>query len=151
MLNSDGAAVIRNGQIDRIGKTPAESEIDDLVLWLQSQEQNDVFTRSSLSAVYEPAEEFAGVASGVIVLPLQPETKTYILGFRPEAIDKVDWGGDPSGAITFEPDGKTYHPRASFGIWQQSVTKTSVPWNEEELKAAENFRNSLREFILSRS
>jgi len=151
LLNSDGVAIINNGLIETIGKTPSETEIDDLVMWLQSIESPKVFSKNSLSAEYEPAEDFAEVASGVLVLPIQPDKKTYILGFRPEAIEKVQWGGDPSQAVNFEADGKTYHPRASFELWQQSVTKTAIPWNQSEMEAAESLQSSIRDYLLSRA
>ena len=50
----------------------------------------------------------------------------------------------------FEPGGKGYHPRASFAAWQETVKKTSLPWTNEEIEVAENFRNSVIDFILNK-
>ena len=83
-------------------------------------------------------------------MPVQVEKGNFILAFRPEAVKTVHWGGNPSEAVNFEPDGKKYHPRASFKLWQQVVEKTSVPWKKEELEVAERFRNFVVEFALNK-
>ena len=48
--------------------------------------------------------------------------------------------GNPSDAVQFENDGKKYHPRASFRLWQQTVEKTALSWSKEGLKTAERIR-----------
>ena len=103
-----------------------------------------------LPAEFEPALRYAGVASGVLVLPVQPEKGNFILAFRPEAVRKVNWGGNPNEAVQFEADGKKYHPRASFRMWQQTVQHTAIPWKPEELEVAEHFRNFVMEFYLNK-
>src|SRR5207253_3105447 len=74
----------------------------------------------------------------------------FIIAFRSEAIQKVNWGGNPNEAVQFEADGKQYHPRNSFSQWQQTVKHTSIPWKPEEIEVAENFRNFVVEFTLNR-
>ena len=83
-------------------------------------------------------------------MPLQPEKQNFILAFRAEAVKKILWGGKPHEAVQFEPDGKGYHPRASFAAWQETVKKTSLPWTNEEIEVAEKFRNSVIDFILNK-
>jgi light-regulated signal transduction histidine kinase (bacteriophytochrome) len=100
--------------------------------------------------VFEPSEKYAEIASGILVLPIQPERGNYILAFRPEAMQKVNWGGNPNEAVQFEADGKKYHPRNSFSQWQQTVKQTSIPWKAEEIEVAQNFRNFVVEFTLNK-
>jgi light-regulated signal transduction histidine kinase (bacteriophytochrome) len=150
LLNADGVAFVNNHQIVSIGKTPDDADVAELILWLQSKGGNGIYHQTSLSSVFEVSEKYASVASGILALPIQPERGSYILAFRPEAIQKVNWGGNPNEAVQFEADGKQYHPRNSFSQWQQTVKQTSLPWKPEEMEVAENFRNFVVEYTLNK-
>jgi len=150
LLNADGVAYIWNKQIYAFGKTPAATDIADLVLWLQSGSVNRLYHNPSLSTAFEPAGGYADTASGILALPIHPEKGSYIIAFRAEAVQKVNWGGNPNEAVQFEADGKKYHPRASFNLWQQTVAHTSIPWKEEEMAIAESFRNFVVEYTLQK-
>jgi light-regulated signal transduction histidine kinase (bacteriophytochrome) len=141
MLNAGGAALVNPRQIRTIGNAPSKDDIREMVYWLQNQSSPDVYHVSNLTDVYEPGQQFSNVASGVIALPIDAEKKEYILGFRPEVVQQVNWGGNPNEAINFEKDNKTYHPRNSFRLWQQVVKNTSLPWLPEEVMVAEDFKN----------
>lgn len=148
LLNVTGVVIAHNRRIATAGNVPTPNEINDLILWLQSNNIGKVYHTSNLSNVYDNAAQFGEKASGMIVLPIQPEKGEFIIGFRPEVIQQVSWGGNPNEAINFEADKKNYHPRNSFRIWQQTVKHTSVPWHNQEIAIAENFRNILLEFSL---
>ncbi|MGB8195334.1 MAG: hypothetical protein WCF67_25605, partial [Chitinophagaceae bacterium] len=145
LLNAGGAALVSPRQIKTTGDVPTADQIKEIVYWLQSNPQSDIFHVSNLAEVYESAEAFSDVASGIIAIPIDPAKGEYIIGFRPEAIQEVNWGGNPNEAINFEKDNITYHPRNSFRLWQQVVKNTSLPWKAQEVTAAGNFRN----FILN--
>jgi light-regulated signal transduction histidine kinase (bacteriophytochrome) len=93
---------------------------------------------------------YAEIASGIIVLPIHAEKGEFIIGFRPEVIQDVEWGGNPNEAINFEANNITYHPRNSFKLWKQRVQQTSLPWNKDTLDVAESFRNFLVEYTLKK-
>lgn len=149
LLNADGAAIVENGKIETVGKTPATFEVEDLLLWLESMDVKDMYSHTRLHRVYEPAEAFSDVASGLLVLPVKPERKTYVLAFRGEALQKINWGGRPDEAVRLE--GKKYHPRASFAVWQQEVKKTSLPWTKADLDLADQFRATLIQFFFNKN
>jgi two-component system, chemotaxis family, sensor kinase Cph1 len=149
LLAADGVAIINKGQIEILGKAPAVFEVEYLLIWLESLEVKELYTHNSLHQVYEPAEAFSDVASGLLVLPVIPEQKIYLLAFRAEAVQKINWGGKPDEALQWE--GKKYHPRASFTIWQQQVEKSAAPWTTEELAAAAQFRNTLVRYFFNKS
>lgn len=151
LLKADGMAFVIDKQIEVIGTTPGKTELQDLVFWLQTNGVNKIYQQPSLANVYEQAEEYAHEASGLLALPIQPDKGDYVLAFRHEAVRNVNWGGNPNEAVQFEPNNTTYHPRNSFKIWQETVQKTSMPWRDEELEIAENFRNFLIEFSLNNS
>ena len=149
-MSADGIAFITNDQIFSIGQTPDEPDMEEMVIWLQSNVTNRTYHNSQLSGVFEPSEKYSKVASGILALPIQPEKGNYILAFRPEVLQKVNWGGNPNEAVQFEADGKKYHPRNSFNEWQQTVKQTSIPWKTEEIEVAENFRNFVVEYTLNK-
>jgi len=137
LLNAGGAALVNPRQIRTIGNAPSRDQIRDMVYWLQNSAQQEVYHVSNLQDVYEPGFEFSDVASGIIAIPIAKGE--YIIGFRPEVIQEVNWGGNPNEAINFEKDSITYHPRNSFRLWQQVVKNTSLPWLPEEVMVARDF------------
>lgn len=141
LLNAGGAALVNPKQIKIAGNAPSKDQIREMVYWLQNNAAQEVYHVSNLTDVYEPAHEFTNVASGVIVLPINAEKGEFIIGFRPELVQEVNWGGNPNEAINFEKDNVTYHPRNSFRLWQQVVKNTSLPWRPEEVVVAEDFKN----------
>lgn len=146
MFDAGGAAVMFNGRLETMGKTPDADSIENILLWLEGKKINKVFSSNCLSAVYEEATGYSDVASGLLAIPIDASRGEYVLCFRPEVIETINWGGDPNTAITFEPDGKNYHPRNSFKLWKQQVKNNSKPWHTEELTVAESLRSFLFEF-----
>jgi light-regulated signal transduction histidine kinase (bacteriophytochrome) len=117
-----------------------------LLFWLQHKNLQEVFAESALFAAFEPAGKYVGIASGVLVIPIGNKNEDFLLLFRPEIQTTVNWGGNPADAINFEPDGKKYHPRSSFAIWQETVKQKSISWNTEELELAEGLRTFMFEY-----
>lgn len=150
LLDADGVAMVSNHRVQTFGTTPGQQEIEDLVFWLQANSVASIYHQPSLPTVYEAAEGYAETASGLLALPIEAEKGDFVLAFRPEAVRKIDWGGNPNEALQFESDGKKYHPRASFKIWQQVVKQTAQPWKKETLEAAEGLRNFLIESRLNK-
>ena len=148
-LSADGIAFVNNNQVFSIRQTPDEPDIVELVLWLQSNNASGIYHNAPLSATFEPGEKYSTIASGILVLPTQPERGNYIVAFRPQALQKVNWGGNPNEAVQ-EPDGKKYHPRNSFTQWKQTAKQTSIPWKTEEIDVTENFKNFVVEYTLNR-
>lgn len=151
LLKADGVAVVDQKEIKTFGLTPSHGDIENLVFWLQTKGVTAVYPVTSLAAQYEGAEAFVAEASGMLALPIKPESGAFILAFRPEAVRNVAWGGNPDEAITFTEDKKGYHPRNSFNQWQQTVKKQALPWTGEELEMAENFRNFVQAFSHSKN
>jgi light-regulated signal transduction histidine kinase (bacteriophytochrome) len=150
MLGAKGAVILSEKRVDTIGVTPAKNEIRELALWLFSNNITKLYHQDSLPLVYDEAANFANVGSGILCLPINPEKREYIIAFRPEVIQSINWGGDPSGAITFEADNIHYHPRNSFAVWQQTVKHTSLAWKSYELEMAETFRNFVLEYMVKK-
>ena len=150
LLGGDGIAVCWEGEVFTTGITPQEHQIKALLPWLRTKGFKELVDITSLPGAFEPAKEYSSVGSGILVLPIQPYDGNFILAFKMEAVKTVSWGGNPDNAITFEADSAKYHPRNSFAIWKETVRLTSEPWSEEELIAAERFRNVVVENALKR-
>lgn len=148
LLGATGAVMVWNKQMETVGEVPDRYVLKDLLLWLQSAEEKGVSQIQSLSAIYEPAREYAGIASGLLIIPIQPLKNEFLLLFRPEVVQQVNWGGNPDDAIHFEKDKIQYHPRNSFAIWQQEVKYTALPWQEAEMTMAMHLRNFILEYII---
>ncbi|RZM21060.1 MAG: GAF domain-containing protein [Pedobacter sp.] len=146
LFNSGGAAVILDGRTETIGNVPQQEELENLALWLEGKNVNKIFSTSNLASTYEDAANYAAEGSGILVIPVDSEKADYVICFRPEKIETIDWGGNPNEAINFEPDQKTYHPRNSFKLWKEKVYMHSEPWQPKELEVAESLRSFLFEF-----
>ena len=149
LLSADGVALSRNGRLELSGLTPDRTEIESLIYWLQSSQTAKTYHQPALSQAFEEASSYSDKASGLLALPIQPERGHYILAFRAEVLRKVDWGGDPHMAVTFEKNNTVYHPRHSFSLYQETVRHMAIPWTEIEQGAAENLRNFLVEYTLN--
>lgn len=148
LLSLTGAAVLYEGNIWTTGSTPGNQELRELASWLRRNRKEKVIHTASLPHEYVHSKTYKDTASGLIALPINPEHGEYILGFRPEVLQTVSWGGDPNKAIQMEEDGKTYHPRNSFATYKETVKYTSLPWQEEEIDAAGALRSAVLEKII---
>lgn len=148
VLGAEGFAICWDGRIATYGLVPEDDEIDDLVDWLNEKKFSKMLSLHALSSAYEKAKAYANVASGLIVLAIQPDERRYILGFRGEMIKHVTWGGNPDNVLTIEKNTGAYHPRNSFSVWKETVRHTSEPWSHEEIGIAERFRNIVVEHTL---
>jgi len=146
LFNATGFSVSLDGIVTSKGMVPDSEDLENLMLWIESKSLVNVFSTNNLGEVYEEANEFLAIASGLLVIPINSGTGDFLVCFRPEAVKNIKWGGDPNQAINFEKDGKRYHPRNSFKLWLETVDGQSEDWTEPEIETAESLRNFLFEF-----
>jgi chemotaxis family two-component system sensor kinase Cph1 len=151
-LRAHGAAVVARGKVSLIGATPTSNEVLVLASWLSKTNQ-PVFGTDRLSEVYPPATMYKSVASGVLSARLSSHGADFLIWFRPEHIEVVNWAGDPKKPVKVsETDGELrLQPRSSFALWKESVTGRSEPWKRSEKEAAANLRQAILEVILNRA
>lgn len=148
MLGADGVAILWNTELVSVGVTPDAQEINRLRDWLKRKNFSNVTALPCLSAAFDEARAYSDIASGLLVLPIQPYEGNYVLAFRPEAVKTISWGGNPNEVVTVESDSRRYHPRESFAIWKETVRDTAQHWSDVELDLAERFRNVIVEHTL---
>jgi chemotaxis family two-component system sensor kinase Cph1 len=148
LTNAEGAAIYFGGKYTLIGNTPQEEELNFLGEWLRNNGEDEVFFTDSLPQIYPEAISFKNVASGLLAIPISG--KNYILWFRPEMIQTVNWGGNPHQAFSVdESEGNVrLCPRKSFELWKEIVQLTSLPWQNVEVKAALELQKSIINIIL---
>ena len=155
LAGADGAAVVTGSSISRMGVTPGETQIQQLVEWFGGSEHEELLATDHLSSVYPPAAEFTAAASGLIVVPVSRLNSSFVLWFRRELVQTVRWAGDPhKPALPASDDtlGKdAVHPRHSFEEWRQTVRGRSEPWHVEAVEAVGEFRRALLEVVLKRA
>jgi light-regulated signal transduction histidine kinase (bacteriophytochrome) len=139
-VEAGGAAVASETQATLIGKTPSQDEVRDLVRWIAAREapqEPALFATDRLSSLYEPAGAFTRDASGVLSIRISPKRPDYLLWFRPEQVEEVQWAGNPEKPVDLgETDGVLrLRPRNSFALWKESVRDRSAPWRENEMDA----------------
>ena len=144
----DGVVGWLDGKFLSHGSTPTEEEFMPLVGFLNTTAASRVYVRENLSAVFPPAEQYAGRAAGLLVLPVSRAPRDYIVLFRRELAQSVLWAGNPDKPVETGPNGDRLTPRKSFKVWQQTVRNQSAPWTDGEISAAESLRVTLLEVVL---
>ncbi|MBD1849779.1 ATP-binding protein [Leptolyngbya sp. ST-U4] len=148
LTDAKGAAICFGGRWTTIGQTPSEEELNYLVQWLAKNVDEEVFYTSSLPLVYSDAERFKHVASGLLAIPISK--RSYVLWFRPEVIQTVNWGGDPNHAYELQESGDRQWlcPRKSFELWKETVRLNSLPWKPVEIQATLELRKAIVNIVL---
>ncbi len=151
LTSARGAAICFSGNYTLIGETPAEEDLNGLVTWLQKNVDEEVFYTDSLAENYPDAEKFKNIASGLLAIPIGK--RNYVLWFRPEVIQTVNWGGNPNEAFEVnESEGNLrLCPRKSFELWKETVRLTSLPWQPVEIKAALDLRRAIVNIVLEQA
>ncbi|GAA6619083.1 ATP-binding protein [Scytonema sp. NUACC26] len=148
LASAQGAAICFGGNYTLIGETPKEEDLNFLVQWLRNNVKEEVFYTNSLPHIYPDAERFKNVASGLLAIPISK--RNYVLWFRPEVIQTVNWGGDPNKAFELSQTEGNFHlqPRKSFELWKETVRLTSLSWRPVEIKAALELRKAIVNIVL---
>lgn len=148
LTSAQGAAICFGDNFTVIGETPSEEDLKFLVQWLKQNVNEEVFYTDSLPRLYPDAQRFKDIGSGLLAIPISK--RNYVLWFRPEVIQTVNWGGDPSKAFeTTHTEGTLQlSPRKSFELWKETVRLTSLPWKQVEIKTALELRKALINIVL---
>ena len=150
ILPCDGIAIWARGEGKLIGRTPTMDELPGLARFLNRAAASRVYATDALGAVHPPAEDYRVRAAGVLAIPISRSPRDYILFFRRELVQTVDWAGNPGEAkrLVTGPNGPRLSPRKSFEAWRETVHGRSLPWTESDAKAAEALRVSILEVLL---
>ncbi|MFN9000970.1 MAG: ATP-binding protein [Holosporales bacterium] len=149
-LDATGAAVVFDGQVQTIGVTPTKVQILELLQLIQSSadEESKIFSCNCLAEKWPQTKAYSAIAAGVLGIKLSPGGLDYILWFRPEQLQTIDWAGNPTEV--YENVQGDISPRHSFKKWREIVRHRCVPWTEFESQAALRFCEALEKLSLRR-
>jgi chemotaxis family two-component system sensor kinase Cph1 len=150
MVAANGAAVVVGDQVTRLGQTPNEEQIRQLVDWLAAHAEPGVFVTDRLQEVFGSGL-LGSVAAGILAISISAARRHTILCFRTERVRTVDWAGDPAKTVVKGDGFVRLSPRGSFALWKQTVRGRSLPWTSLELETATAFRDGMVRLLLQRS
>jgi light-regulated signal transduction histidine kinase (bacteriophytochrome) len=148
LTSATGAAIVHNGQCLRLGACPSVRQIEDIVQWLGNRAgQDDIFISQALGAEWAPALEFADVASGLLAISISQLHDSFVLWFRGEVVQTVEWGGDPRKGM----EGQSLTPRMSFERWKETVRHQALEWDDLDRDAALELRAAIVDIVLRKA
>ena len=156
MIPCDGIGIWTDGRFEAEGEAPPADAVNDLVRFLNNRPSDRVFATDMLSRHVPGVSRYTQTVSGLLAIPFSREPQDFLLLFRRELVQTVNWGGDPTkavqpGGIEAKGTGRKISPRESFAAWKQTVRDKSAPWRASELTIAETLRISLLDVILRRA
>jgi light-regulated signal transduction histidine kinase (bacteriophytochrome)/CheY-like chemotaxis protein len=150
-VQSDGIGTYHAGEVELVGLTPTQDEFLQLVRFLNQTSSGRVFATNELGAVFPPATDYVMRAAGILAIPISRTPRDYLVFFRRESVQTVNWAGEPGKLETHGANGARLTPRKSFDAWREIVQGKCEPWTKQEMRAAESLRLTLIEVVLRMS
>jgi len=148
LVKCDGSALLHKNKTYRLGLTPSDFQIRDLLSWLDEYHRDSTgFSTDSLyDAGFPGALALGDALCGLAAVKITD--KDWLFWFRSHTAAEVRWGG-----AKHEPgekdDGRKMHPRSSFRAFLEVVKTRSLPWKDYEMDAMHSLqlilRNAFRE------
>ena len=135
LIDCSGACIVHGDSVLKLGSTPSDTQIIELVAYAAANCSGDLCT-PSLCEVYPAATAFSDVASGCLLKVcsdgLVLKERIAFVWFRQSLEKSINWGGNPDSA--YGPNG--LQPRCSFKRFTARATVTALPWSRAAQQAA---------------
>jgi two-component system, chemotaxis family, sensor kinase Cph1 len=153
LVGASGVVFCESSKITSFGDTPPQEAIAGLVGWVDQQiSEEAIYSTNTLVTDYPEFAPYKGTASGLLALRISRAQQTYLLWFRPEVIQTIDWGGEQNKLIGVDADSSLrMTPRKSFELWKETVQLKSLPWKACEINAALELRSSIIGIVLQKA
>jgi len=136
-VDATGVALFFNGKWYTEGVVPDERFLIELLGWLTANMEQQIYETNQLPIVYPAALRTKDNATGILACTLSKELGEYMIWFRPEFLESVNWAGKPEKPFEVDMNGMlTITPRKSFESWSEMVRFTSLPWSSEDMESA---------------
>ncbi|GAA4309607.1 ATP-binding protein [Nibribacter koreensis] len=146
LTESQGVALMLEGEVTRLGQTPPEAELRELFHWLSEHVSEGVYHTRQLSTDWPAAASFKEQASGLLALEMSRYNQEYLLFFKPEITENRIWAGNPEKPML--GNGLHIHPRKSFEKWVEVIKGKSQPWSVNEVEIAQVLLKDLMAILL---
>ena len=151
LIDSEGIGLLFDGKWTVLGRGPDAAQALPLHAFAEASSSGEVFSTDCLSELMPDAPALTDMVAGVLMIPLSRRPRNFLFYFRREAVQTLDWAGDPNKTYESGPFGDRLTPRKSFAIWKETVRGRSHPWSESDLGFAEAVRSSVVEVLLFNS
>jgi light-regulated signal transduction histidine kinase (bacteriophytochrome) len=153
LVGAAGIVFWERGKMVAFGQTPPIETIAGLAAWVDRQiGEEAIYSTDTLVTDYPEFAPYKDVASGLLALRVSRVQQTYLLWFRPEVIQTIDWGGEPNKPMSADADSSLrMTPRKSFELWKETVQLKSLPWQACEIDAALELRSSIIGIVLQKA
>lgn len=151
LIPCDGIGMALDGRWSAEQLTPPKGAMPDLLRFAEGVAEGRTWASNRLSMVHVPAGDYAVDVSGMLVIPMSQHPRDYLLLFRKEVVETLDWAGDPHKTYESGPLGERLTPRKSFAIWKETVHQQSLPWTEQDRQFGEAIRAAIVEVALHNS
>ncbi|KAK0591212.1 hypothetical protein LWI29_037100 [Acer saccharum] len=143
LVKCDGAALLYNDKIWRLGTTPSDFQLHDIASWLfeYHMDSTGLSTDSLYDAGFPGALALGDVVCGMAAVRIT--SKDIIFWFRSQTANEVRWGG-AKHEHGEKDDGRKMHPRSSFKAFLEVVKTRSLPWKDYEMDAIHSLQLILR-------
>ena len=149
LVAADGVASVSGEVVETAGRVPDEGRLTALAGWLGEAREESVFATASARTEVPGADDWPAPLAGLLAVEISREQRQYLLAFRDEQLQSVDWAGRPDEKhVVTDGAVRRLAPRHSFEAWSQSIHGLSRPWEPHELDAARTLRRTARELIV---
>ncbi|MGE0232240.1 MAG: HWE histidine kinase domain-containing protein [Flavobacteriaceae bacterium] len=148
LVRADGVAVILDGAVQMLGRTPSRDECLALCRHIANARSSEIFHTHDLGRAVPVAADYVMRAAGLLSVPISRSPRDYILFFRRELVRTIKWAGNPGKPAEVGSHGIRLTPRKSFEAWQETVAGQSEYWSPSDLHAASLLRVTLLEVVL---
>jgi two-component system, chemotaxis family, sensor kinase Cph1 len=153
LVSATGVIFYEQHRLTSFGRTPPEEVIAGLLEWVDRQiGELAIHNTNTLIADYPQFAPYKDMASGLLALRISRVQQTYLLWFRPEVTQTVNWGGNPHKLVVADADNNLrITPRKSFELWKETVYLKSLPWKTCEIEAALELRSRIIGIVLQKA
>ncbi|EPS59844.1 phytochrome [Genlisea aurea] len=143
LVKCDGAALLYKNKHYKVGVTPTDYQIQDIVAWLDvyHTDSTGFSTESLYDAGFPGALAVGDKVCGMVAVKVT--NKDWLFWFRSHTASDIRWGG-----AKHNPDEKDdvakMHPRSSFQAFLEVVKKRSLPWKDYEMDAIHSLQLIMR-------
>ncbi|WP_448176515.1 HWE histidine kinase domain-containing protein [Pseudomonas putida] len=151
LIPCDGIGMSLLGRWSSAGLAPPQTAVPDLLRLADMVSEGRIWASNRLSTVIPSAQAYFNDVSGVLIIPMSQHPRDYLIFFRKEVVETLDWAGDPNKTYDSGALGDRLTPRKSFAIWKETVHQQSLPWTEQDRQFGDAIRTAIVEVVLHNS
>lgn len=151
IAGATGLVVVDNGSRYCLGDTPSCDQLQRLEAELRQWQPRQVFHTDDLASLFPEATDYADVACGIMLAPLNHELDHYLLWCRGRVTYTRHWAGQPHKEISKTGEGFRISPRRSFDRWTQTYDNKSAPWTSVQIELAMDLANAFMQQVSQKS